>query len=936
MASQQSLDTIQTLYIAYYGRPADPAGLEFWGNLLEAQGGVLASIVSAFSASEEARALYGDSVTVEERIAVLYRNVLGRPVDSDGLDFYVQAVADGTIALDNLALAILDGTQGEDAALITNRVGVANVFTALVADAGADYAGAEAAAVARTFLRSVNAEPESVRGAEQRLWASIQTANAATQSPERFAGLIEDGVLINPDEPIRSDPGPLPNDPYFAYQWHLLNLGQLGGRPGVDLNVVPVWQDYTGAGIEIGIFDAGTQVEHPDLHANWDPALQPTMAGEPIDPSPYGWSDSPEAHGTAVAGLVAAARNGIGVVGVAYDATFGAGIFTPFSQDWAQSESGSTLFMEALNSQRAAYAVTNNSFGPDGPLMDLDPWAQIGLDLSTIQGRDGLGTVNVIAAGNERELGRSSSDGGLESLRLSVAVAAGTDQGDIAWFSNPGTTLLVTAPSSRNPLPSEGYDPNLPFRSTTTDLLGPDGYSLHNSPQIDFDYTDQMDATSAATPMVSGVVGLMLEANPALGYRDVQEILALTARENWQPGVFEVDGWQTNGADHFNGGGLRFSRDYGFGFVDATAAVRLAETWADQRTRFKEVSLEEPPELSLDAVPIPDNTGELLRYTFDVTDAFEVEWIEVDVDLVHNWWGDLRISVISPDGTESLLLDRPGAVPEVVAQFSASYDPEHNVGIEGGNALERTFASTVSRGESSSGQWTVQIGDVGDGAAGGTLNGLSLQLFGNPEDERLETFFYTDRYAQLASTEPGRQLLTTDGEARINAAAVTGDSVINLEPGVAGLIAGTPFMLAPGSTITEVIAGDGYDSLFAAAWDTSLLGGRGGDLLVGNSGNDILSGGQDDDLMTGGGGADVFVFSSDSGRDRITDFDPIADRIEVEQTINDQLLISAESLLETASTDPFGNAVVSFGAGHSVTLVGLSADLITADVFTLV
>ena len=48
MATQASLNTIQSLYVAYYGRPADPAGLEFWANLLDQAEGDLSGIINAF------------------------------------------------------------------------------------------------------------------------------------------------------------------------------------------------------------------------------------------------------------------------------------------------------------------------------------------------------------------------------------------------------------------------------------------------------------------------------------------------------------------------------------------------------------------------------------------------------------------------------------------------------------------------------------------------------------------------------------------------------------------------------------------------------------------------------------------------------------------------------------------------------------------------
>ena len=93
-------------------------------------------------------------------------------------------------------------------------------------------------------------------------------------------------------------------------------------------------------------------------------------------------------------------------------------------------------------------------------------------------------------------------------------------------------------------------------------------------------FQSELEGTAFAAPLVSGVVALMLQANPRLGLRDVQEILAYTARQN-DP----LDPtWQINDAVNWNGGGLHVSNDYGFGLVDAAAAVALARSWTTQDT----------------------------------------------------------------------------------------------------------------------------------------------------------------------------------------------------------------------------------------------------------------------------------------------------------------------------------------------------------------
>jgi subtilisin family serine protease len=95
----------------------------------------------------------------------------------------------------------------------------------------------------------------------------------------------------------------LPNDTFFAYQWHLRNTGQHGGVTGIDLHVTNVWNNYRGAGIVIGIVDDGLQTSHLDLSPNYNAALSYDFDDNDANPNrtlPDG------GHGTACAGIVAA------------------------------------------------------------------------------------------------------------------------------------------------------------------------------------------------------------------------------------------------------------------------------------------------------------------------------------------------------------------------------------------------------------------------------------------------------------------------------------------------------------------------------------------------------------------------------------------------------------------------------------------------------
>lgn len=125
-------DSVQSLYIAYYGRPADPSGLDYWTNRANAEG--LNAVVNAFGNSEEATNLYG-SLTIQARVNNLYQNMFGRNADTEGLNFYVGKVLDGTYTLATLAQHILNGVNPNvpaskaDGDVLNKKLAAANAFT---------------------------------------------------------------------------------------------------------------------------------------------------------------------------------------------------------------------------------------------------------------------------------------------------------------------------------------------------------------------------------------------------------------------------------------------------------------------------------------------------------------------------------------------------------------------------------------------------------------------------------------------------------------------------------------------------------------------------------------------------------------------------------------------------------------------------------------
>jgi subtilisin family serine protease len=606
---------------------------------------------------------------------------------------------------------------------------------------------------------------------------------------------------------IAAETGGLASEPGAGNQWYLRNTGQGGGVAGIDINVVGAWDAVTGRGVRIGVLDDGFDLAHPDLVANlaggWD------VLGN--DPSPA--AEGSDRHGTTVAGVIGADDNGAGLLGIAHDAQL-------FGFRVGFGTSPLSRFTDAMQRQ-AAMDVSNHSwgfttrFGDDFASQGYAGFAGAVADAATL-GRAGLGTVFVVAAGNGRAEGDSVNHHNFLNTQFAMAIAALDNRGETTWFSNPGAAVFASAPGQA---------------ILTTDRVGSPGYGAGD--------TVLMDGTSFAAPMVSGIAALMLQANPGLGYRDVQAIIAASAR----PVDIADPGWTTNGAAGWNGGGLRFSNDYGFGLVDATAAVRLAESWF--ATGGGAATAANRAFASAGAAPslfIPD--GGSTATTLALAAGIAIERIELDLDIAHSWIGDLSVTVVSPAGTESAVIFRPGLAPG-----GGGYGSDADL-------IDFTVSSNAFRGESSGGIWTVRLIDHASGDTG-ILNAVTLRAIGAAEGAD-DTYVYTNAYGLLA--EAGRRTLADGaGQDTINAAAVTAACVIDLA-GLACSIGGTALAIAAGTVIEHAIGGDGADRITGNAAANILWGGRGDDILLGGGDNDTLKGGLGADRLDGGAGLDRALF----------------------------------------------------------------------------
>lgn len=548
-------------------------------------------------------------------------------------------------------------------------------------------------------------------------------------------------ILVRCNEPDRARPTE-DEDPLYAHQWPLQNKGQSafavnGGKLGEDLSMADVLTAGapTGAGINVAVVDTGLEICHPDLSNNVVEGGSFNFKAIPNNgkawhnanaDDPY-FFDSRGDHGTSVAGVIAAvANNGFGIRGVAPEVRlFG---FNFLSEQCCQEDAlgGSS---EAPNSEQID--VFNLSFGSLGSQYN-EPDNSI-VRYGTSHLRNGLGAIYVKSAGNTFGLcihfehqvhaltGCSSSSGdGLNDLPYVMVVGALNASGGRASYSSAGSNLWVSAPAGE-------YGVSNPA-TVTTDQYGRErGYSSRNFPGLARevssdpfgDYYSNFNGTSAAAPHVSGVVALLLEEEPTLTWRDVKHVLASSAR---RPGglnnsatdvrvmigsrlaTFYHD-WITNGA------GFDFHNHFGFGVVDADAALALLRD-GFQPNNLGEQSLSDWFSVSTDGLHIPDHDGSgvELQINLDLPTGSNIEGLQLHVSGTHENLTDLSIELESPSGTKSIM------------------NPVFNGILVGEEILDWRLLSNAFYGEAPRGPWTLRVIDAAEGDTG-TLDSWGLRAW---------------------------------------------------------------------------------------------------------------------------------------------------------------------------------------------------------------
>lgn len=564
---------------------------------------------------------------------------------------------------------------------------------------------------------------------------------------------------------------------------------------GEDMNIIEAHaQGAYGQGMMVAVVDSGLELQHPDLQANIaaNKSLNfipdATNKMDPTSNSLYG------DHGTSVGGLIAAvAGNDEGGRGVAPQAKI-------FGLNFLGGQGTQTMLNLALShglpgsgvSESDPIIAYNRSYGVSLPFALYTSIADSTYEQYTATAlRNGLGALNVKSAGNS--FGRPGSSGlfsdicsasgansfGLTCLNgnldpsnanfFTTTVAAVNADGTHSSYSTAGANVFVAAPAGEygelepamvttdQSTCLQGYS-SFPSQESIDSQTGIPGYFAglrpFNAPghpeNPNCNYTSTFNGTSSAAPNASGVVALIGSANPDLSAREIRHILANTSTQvdADDPGVvipagegeFVADaGWIENAA------GYPFNLKYGFGRVDAGAAVNLAKEWQAGSlgslltTGWINASPEQP-------LAIPDNNAEGVSYSFTVEGDLTLEGIQVQLTVSNDdlssvnendesvcelttAGNDLAIELTSPAGTTTQLLSGLQAINIGADGYCSDYILENT-----------TFLANAFYGENLRGEWTIRLVDVNgdDLTADARALGLSAaETFSNNSVESL-------------------------------------------------------------------------------------------------------------------------------------------------------------------------------------------------------
>ncbi|QRX84520.1 DUF4214 domain-containing protein [Glaciimonas sp. PAMC28666] len=174
---------IEQLYITFFNRPADVDGLNYWNAQVTAANGNLSAVSNAFSLSPEYTSLFS-GMSASQTVNTIYMNLFGRPAEITGLTYWANQLQTGALNVSTIANAITSGAQGTDASTVSNKVLASTAFTTGLNTSasiiGYEVAGNLAIPAVKAWLATVSSDPLTLAAATTATPALITSVSAAS------------------------------------------------------------------------------------------------------------------------------------------------------------------------------------------------------------------------------------------------------------------------------------------------------------------------------------------------------------------------------------------------------------------------------------------------------------------------------------------------------------------------------------------------------------------------------------------------------------------------------------------------------------------------------------------------------------------------------------------------------------------------------------
>ncbi|TBR58911.1 peptidase S8 [Westiellopsis prolifica IICB1] len=488
---------------------------------------------------------------------------------------------------------------------------------------------------------------------EQAQTNPIKISNQLISSP--------DVVVAEPNIITEQQTHYQPRDPLYPQQWYLNHNGGNQLANGSHIAVEQAWDITRGIrSVVVAVVDDSFDLNHPDFQGSGKIVAPRDLKENDFLPLP---NEKQASHGTACAGIIVAEENGTGIAGVAPGCAF-----MPIrSPGFLDDQSIEEIFNWAIDK---GASIISCSWGASAVYFPLSLRQRAAITRAATQGRNGKGCVIFFSAGNanrpvsgtvneqgwQKDLVKGSTKwlSGFAVHPDVITVSASTSLNKKAAYSNWGTNISVCAPSN-NALPGmwfqdQGYVYTQPSIATalsgrgilTTDQIGAAGYNPG-------DFTSNFGGTSSATPVVAGVAALVLSVNPDLSAQEVKRILEETADKivDLEP---DLQLKMSYGTYDENG----HSQWFGYGKVNALRAVQVAQKLRTATLTTSGVVRGE----NNNKVAIPDNDKQGIKSAIAISDSSLVKDIQINVNITHDFLGDLEIYLIAPNNHLVLLQSR--------------------------------------------------------------------------------------------------------------------------------------------------------------------------------------------------------------------------------------------------------------------------------------